>query len=150
MLEKWRDAVLDNPLSYIIIGAVLAITLARMYVFLGGNTGFTIDGITIHHFFIGAFLLVIIGILSFTSSGRKSSSKSLNKALALFFGLGFGLVLDEANLILTGGQAYTLAQYYSTYNVSFEFGVIAFLLAWLFLSTYLGNRNNANHRKQNR
>ncbi len=150
MLRKWRDEVLSNPLAYIIVGAVFAITIARIYVFLGGNTGFIFDGITIHHFFIGAFLLVIIGILSFTLSDHKSKSNLLRNPLALFFGFGFGLVLDEANIVLIGGQAYTLAQYYSAYAVSFEFGVIALLVAWLFLGAYLRNRNKVNRRKRNR
>jgi hypothetical protein len=134
-LKEIKEYVLEASLLYIITGALTAITLARIYVFLGGSVELVVNGITFHHFFIGAFLMAIVGVLSFVIAEYKSTNVVSKKLLPFFFGLGFGLVIDEANLLLIGGQAYTLANYYDAYNIAFEFIVILLLLGGLIIET---------------
>ena len=140
--KKIKERVLESSLLYVIIGALTAITLARVYVFLGGSVALVVDGITLHHFFIGAFLMAIVGVLSFVMAEHKSINVILKRMFPFFFGLGFGLVIDEANLLLIGGQDYTLVNYYSIYNVVFEFVVILLLLGGLAIETLWRYRRN--------
>lgn len=137
-LGRARDSVLSNPLAYILIGAIVAIVVSRIYVFLGGFTSLTIDGVTFHHFFGGVALMAVVGILSFFLNDRARGSGIIRRVLALLFGIGMGFVIDEANLFLIGGQNYTLGQYYVPADIFTEFVIVAILFAALILTTLFG------------
>lgn len=149
MFRELRDRVLEEPLTYIIIGAVLAITLARTYVFLGGDLNLMYDGVTLHHFFFGAILVAIIGIIFFDLSEHHLKSRLKKSVLALFFGMGLGLMIDEANLLLVGGQNYTLAQYYSPTELSIESGVLILLFCVLMFRILVGSIRHRKSRRNN-
>lgn len=144
MLKELRDRFLNTPLSFIIIGSVTSIVIARTYVLLGGDLNLTYYGVTFHHFFIGAIIVAVIGIAFFDLNEHHLKNRLLKSLLAFIFGMGFGMIIDEPTLLLVGGQSYTLDQYYSPLNLSIEFGILALLVVVLlvkvFVSSYRNNR----------
>ncbi len=129
---KLNDAILNNHVFYLLIGAVIAIALARAYVYFGGNVGIMYHGILFHHVFLGLVLVLISGlvfILFFNSLG-----KLYLHVFSFVFGFGAGLITDEANFIIETGQNYTLSQYYSYYNLYFDSALILILILILLIS----------------
>lgn len=63
-------------------------------------------GFHIHHFYFGLALLVVSGWMAVVGSERVSG-----ETLALMFGAGLGLVMDEIGLLLTWGDYYSRATY---------------------------------------
>ncbi|MEF8847045.1 MAG: hypothetical protein V5A57_01265 [Candidatus Paceibacterota bacterium] len=56
-------------------------------------------GYHIHHFYFGIFLIAIAGWMSITDS-----DKIKKKGLAIMYGIGLGLLMDEIGLLLTWGD----------------------------------------------
>ncbi|MCL5009614.1 MAG: hypothetical protein M1433_01365 [Candidatus Parvarchaeota archaeon] len=132
--NKTIEKLVHNPILYVILGAITAILIARVYVLLGGSVTFTYDGIYLHHLFYGVILVAIVGILAFLFNDKLSEHNRLKKTLAFLFGLGLGLIIDESNLLILTGQEYSLTQYYSYYNIIIEFSVIILLIVALVVS----------------
>ena len=63
-LNKALDRVLGNPVLYVLVGTLLAITVARIYVLLGGAVTLAYNGVYLHHLFYGVIIVVVVGILS--------------------------------------------------------------------------------------
>ncbi len=141
------NKVFANPILYVLIGTLTSIAAARIYVFLGGAVTLTFDGIYLHHLFYGVIIIVAVGILSFLLNERTFRSASLKNVMALAFGFGLGLVIDESNLLILTGQEYSLSLYYSAYNTIVEFVVILLLITALAASIVLQTLL-ANHRKK--
>lgn len=78
-------------------------------------------GYHIHHFYFGLALLVASGWMAIVESERVSGD-----TLAVIFGVGLGLVMDEIGLLLTWGDYYSRATY-----------LVSLLLLGIFLNVVL-------------
>jgi hypothetical protein len=125
----------DEILLYIFLGFVLAVGAARLFVLLSNGVNFALDGIYIHHLFFGLGIVMLSGILSFVLYDAKNKElyNKYRKFLAGFFGFGAGLITDEASLLVTVGQTYTLPNYYSSINFYSELSVVVILFIALLL-----------------
>lgn len=56
-------------------------------------------GYHIHHFYFGIILIAVAGWMSITNSDKIS-----NRSLAIIYGIGLGLLMDEIGLLLTWGS----------------------------------------------
>jgi Ca2+/H+ antiporter len=152
--KKILDSFLSNPLMYVLIGALLAIVVARTYVFLGGTTDVVINGITFHHFFFGVALIAVVGILAFIVNAKVLRNRRIMRFLAFLFGFGIGLVVDETNLFLIGGLNYTGFQYYLPADVVAEFVVVLIMFLALVITVifdvYGGKRSSAKEKLHKR
>ncbi|MEA2105007.1 MAG: hypothetical protein U9P79_10280 [Candidatus Cloacimonadota bacterium] len=84
--------------------------------YLGKNI--ILFGYHIHHFYIGIFLVCVAGWIAIVGSKHLT-----NKNLAVMYGAGLGLILDEIGLLLTWGNYYSSLSY-----------VICMLMLGVFLS----------------
>ena len=141
-----KQVVLDNNVFYIVIGVALAIITARTYVLLGGNLNFSIGTIIVHHFFIGVALVVFTGILSFIYYDNLSGTSTARRVLATVFGFGTGLIIDEANFLVSNGQTYTLAQYYSNANTYTEIAAVTVIFLAFLINLVMLRRTAARTR----
>ncbi|MFT4261236.1 MAG: hypothetical protein ACMXX9_02265 [Candidatus Woesearchaeota archaeon] len=91
--------------------------------YIGSNI--ILFGYHIHHFYFGILLIAIAGWLAIV----KSSSLS-NKAIAIIYGVGLGLFLDEIGLLLTWGD------YYSSLSYTISIFVFAIFLNILFFADF--------------
>ena len=97
-----------NRYSYSLLGSLTAIISARAYVSLGGTLNFTIFNHTLHHFYYGLSILILLPIL------RK---KGLSYSWTYFLiGFSLGLITDEFDLILSIGESYSLELYDNPIN----------------------------------
>lgn len=82
-------------------------------------------GYHIHHFYFGILLICIAGGLAIGGTNRFSM-----KHLAVMYGAGLGLLLDEAGLLLTWGD------YYSSLSYTLSLFVFAVFLNILFFADF--------------
>ncbi|MFW5999510.1 MAG: hypothetical protein ACOCQC_02500 [Halanaerobiaceae bacterium] len=83
-------------------------------------------GYHIHHFYFGILLISIAGWLSLLESKLLSREK-----LALMYGAGLGLLMDEIGLLLTWGDYYSSLSYLlSLFLLGIFFNVIYFPDFW--------------------
>lgn len=91
----------------------MAIISARSYVYAGGPLDFTLMNHEIHHLYYGIGLLILAGILKL----RKIDLPGL---IPFLVGAGLGYVMDEADLLIFIGHAYTMQLYDSPINISMD------------------------------
>ncbi len=119
----------EKSLPFIItISYLVTLVSIRLLVFIAGSahTGFAdaakegllpdvefylgkniiLFGYHIHHFYIGIFLVCLAGWLSIVGSEHLTK-----KNLAVMYGSGLGLLLDEIGLLLTWGDYYSSLSY---------------------------------------
>ncbi len=130
MVSKHRY-ITENPFTYVLIGAIIAILAARGYVLII-RTNFSIGGVEMHHVFYGVALLIIGGFIYFYTNQREK--RGIARFALFLFGAGCGLVADELNFFTYNSSAYSLIQYYSESNVYSD----VFLLLMLFLLFLIG------------
>ncbi len=136
LLER---TILENPTFFIFIGILLAIIFARTYVAFGGNINLEVDGVVVHHFFIGIIFVIVSGLVFFAFNKDLTKNKYLMDLLAMAFGFGTGLIVDEANFLISTGEIYTLTQYYSVYNIIVELAVLA-IIGIIFVASLVRGR----------
>ncbi len=108
-----------HGLSFLgIVGLLTGFFGARVFATLNPNVVVVQSGIHFHHFWYGLALLALSGWL-----GIVRRSERLDRAYALMYGLGAGLIGDEVGLLLT------FSNYYSELTYVFLVGVAAFLAA---------------------
>ena len=101
-----------NRYSYSLLGSLVAIVSARVYVALGGGLDFTIFNHTLHHFYYGVALLILAGIMKV---------KKVPESLIFFVvGLGLGFIFDEFDLLLSIGRPYSLELYNAPLNLAMD------------------------------
>ena len=101
-----------NRYSYSLLGSLVAIVSARVYVALGGGLDFTIFNHTLHHFYYGVALLILAGIMKV---------KKVPESLIFFVvGLGLGFIFDEFDLLLSIGNTYSMRLYDNPVNVAMD------------------------------
>ena len=101
-----------NRYGFALAGSLTAIVSARAYVSLGGSLNFTIFNHTLHHFYYGLSILILLPIL------RK---KGLSYSWTYFLiGFSLGLITDEFDLILSIGESYSLELYDNPVNIAMD------------------------------
>jgi hypothetical protein len=88
-----------EALFLVFVSFLVAFALARLYTRLARIHGWgsaSIGGVHLHHAVPGVVLVLAAGLLSFTPWGDESPAQEL---LAIAFGVGAGLILDEWALI---------------------------------------------------
>ncbi len=98
---------------------------ARSFATLNPNVFVVRSGIHFHHFWYGLAMVTFAGWL-----GIALTNDRLDRALALVFGLGAGLIGDEVGLLLTFGD------YQSQLTETFFVGTIAFIILVTLLLRY--------------
>lgn len=99
-----------NKYAFSLLGSLVAIVSARVYVALGGGLDFTIFSHVLHHFYYGVALLILAGIMKV---------KKVPESVILFLtGMGLGFVCDEFDLLLSVGRAYTMQLYNAPLNLA--------------------------------
>ncbi|MCL4399387.1 hypothetical protein M1293_02685 [Candidatus Parvarchaeota archaeon] len=142
-MHDYLRKIFNDQIFYLFLGVIIAIAVARLYVFLGGSVNISYNGIVIHHFFIGIILLIITGFIMFLLHDHQLRMRKLRNFLAMLFGFGVGLIIDEANFFISAGQIYTLSQYYSSYNLYSESIIVITILVILVLSLLFNNKDKA-------
>lgn len=98
--------------------------------YLGKNI--ILFGYHIHHFYIGIFLICVAGWMAIV--GTKHLKKN---NLAVIYGVGLGLLLDEIGLLLTWGN------YYSSLSYVLSMILLGIFLSIVFFGSFWANvRNN--------
>ena len=101
-----------NRYSYSLLGSLIAIVSARVYVALGGGLDFTIFNHTLHHFYYGVALLILAAILKV---------RKFPESLIFFIlGMALGYVADEFDLLLSIGKPYSMQLYYAPLNLAMD------------------------------
>ncbi|EGD71867.1 MAG: hypothetical protein CSMARM5_0064 [Candidatus Parvarchaeum acidophilus ARMAN-5_'5-way FS'] len=133
-----KKRILDNPSLYMLLGLVIAILIARSYIYLGGDIGLGYDGITFHHIFLGIILVLISGITFFSLNDLTHKNKKFMYSLAFIFGFGMGLITDETNFLVSVGENYNLSDYYKPLNTYVDvifIGILLFIFVYSFFKT---------------
>lgn len=110
---------------------LIAFVSVRTYVWLFSIPEAThlqtnIFGYRIHHYWWGIVLLSIAGWLAITHKG-----KNVDRTAAILYGLGLGLIMDEAGLLLTEHS-----NYYSLSTYSLVLSIILLLLSIVFFPLF--------------
>jgi hypothetical protein len=88
-----------EPLFLLLLSFLIAFFLTRLYTRLGRYRGWgsgNVGGIHLHHIVPGIVLVLVSGLLLAATSGSKSTSRDL---IAIVFGVGAALILDEFALV---------------------------------------------------
>ncbi len=115
--------VTHHSLAFVALsGFVVSFILSRTFTTFFPSTVVVSSGIHFHHFWYGLAMIVVSGWLGIAQEG------TYRRAYAFVFGLGGGLVGDEAGLLLT------LGNYHSdlTYFVVVSIVALSFALILLF------------------
>ncbi len=132
--------IFDNAGFYLLLGIILAILVARGYVYFGGDLGLGYDGITFHHIFLGIILVLLSGITFFSFNSFLSKRKQAMNLLAFIFGFGTGLITDETNFLVSAGEYYNLSNYYQPLNVYVDVIFIILTFSLFIYSIFRRNR----------
>ncbi len=94
-------------------------------------------GYHIHHFYFGILLIAIAGWLAITGSRKINKEK-----LAVIYGLGLGLLMDEIGLLLTwGNYASSLSYLLGVFLLGILLTVVYFPEFWRNLAVTYAGRN---------
>ena len=89
-----------EPLFLLLLSFLIAFFLTRLYTRLGRVRGWgsgNVGGVHLHHIVPGIILALVAGLLLAATSGAQSTSRGL---IAIVFGAGAALILDEFALVL--------------------------------------------------
>jgi hypothetical protein len=89
-----------EPLFLLLLSFLIAFFLTRLYTRLARYRGWgsgNVGGVHLHHIVPGIVLVLVAGLLLAATSGAQSTSRG---SIAIVFGVGAALVLDEFALIL--------------------------------------------------
>ena len=129
---------IDNKIPFLITSSyLLSFLTIRILVIIAGSvqspasqaakageirfylgTNIILFGYHIHHLFIGIFLIALAGWLSITGRSRLTRGE-----LAIIYGIGLGLFMDEVGLLLSWGDYWSATTY-----------ILSLLLAGIFLN----------------
>jgi lysyl-tRNA synthetase, class II len=97
--EKQVVAPGKEALLLLFVGFLIGFILTRLYTRLGRTRGWgsgNMGGVHLHHVVPGVILVLLAGLLAFTPVGRQ---EAILEILAIVFGVGAALVLDEFALL---------------------------------------------------
>ena len=105
MLDEIAKKERKGILFIIFISTLASFLAARSFVWITHQTiHLIIDGYVIHHSFIGILLVVIAGFLSLVFKGDEAQ-------LAVIYGLGLGLIIDEFGFLVSWGNYWNRLSY---------------------------------------
>jgi hypothetical protein len=136
MSRKTKKSLLNNTGLYLLLGIILAILVARAYVYMGGDLSISYYGIIFHHIFLGIILVLVSGFAFFSLNSMLSKNRLAMNLSAFLFGFGAGLITDEANFLVSVGEYYNLSNYYQPLNLYINaifIAVVAFFIAYSFI-----------------
>ncbi len=136
MAKNVSRRILGQPSFYLLFGIALAILIARIYVYFGGNLGLGYDGIKFHHIFLGIILVIVSGLVFFALDEKLRRDNRAMSITAFVFGFGVGLISDEANFLVSIGQYYNLSNYYQPLNLYVDTAFILFAFSLLIFSLF--------------
>ncbi|MCL5107135.1 MAG: hypothetical protein M1322_03455 [Candidatus Parvarchaeota archaeon] len=136
MAKNVSRRILGQPSFYLLFGIALAILIARIYVYFGGNLGLGYDGIKFHHIFLGIILVIVSGLVFFALDEKLRRDNRAMSLTAFVFGFGVGLISDEANFLVSIGQYYNLSNYYQPLNLYVDTAFILFAFSLLIFSLF--------------
>lgn len=136
MSTNKKGRLLRNSAFYLLLGIVLAILIARSYVYFGGNLSLGYGGVTFHHIFLGIILVLASGILFFSLNSSLNRNRAFMNILAFVFGFGAGLITDESNFLVSVGEYYNLANYYQPLNLYVDVTLMVVAAAMLLYSFF--------------
>jgi lysyl-tRNA synthetase class 2 len=102
-IPGYEEQIVDagkEALLLLLISFLVAFVFTRLYTRLGRARGWgsgSVGGVHLHHVVPGIILVLLAGLLAFTPAGRESPVLEI---LAIAFGAGAALVLDEFALLL--------------------------------------------------
>lgn len=104
--------------------------------YIGSNI--ILFGYHIHHFYFGVLLIAIAGWLSITEKPKVKKS-----TIAILYGVGLGLFLDEIGLLLTWGDYFSgLTYIISLFILAIFFNMIFFADFWKSVRNQIKNKPN--------
>ena len=136
MAKNVSRRILGQPSFYLLFGIALAILIARIYVYFGGNLGLGYDGIKFHHIFLGIILVIVSGLVFFALDEKLRRDNRAMSLTAFVFGFGVGLISDEANFLVSIGQYYNLSNYYQPLNLYVDTAFILFAFSLFIFSLF--------------
>jgi len=105
MLDKIIKRERKGILFIILISTLFSFLVARSFVYITHQEiHLIIDGFTIHHSYIGIFLVAITGFLLLAFKGDEA-------IIAVFYGLGLGLIVDEFGFLVSWGNYWNRLSY---------------------------------------
>jgi lysyl-tRNA synthetase, class II len=102
-IPRYEAEIVDvgkEPLLFLLLSFLVAFVITRLYTRVGRARGWgsgSVGGVHLHHVVPGIILVLGAGLLAFTPGGREGVVLEL---LAIVFGAGAALVLDEFALLL--------------------------------------------------
>ncbi len=102
-IPGYEDHIYDNgkePLLFLFVAFIIAFALTRLYTRLARSRGWgsaNVSGVHMHHMVPGVILMVVCGILGFSTLTNGDVAYEL---VAIGFGVGAALTLDEFAMIL--------------------------------------------------
>src|SRR2546428_13931990 len=100
MLQRFHIGTFRPALSFIgLLSFIISFFGSRLFATLNPNIVIQQQGIHFHHFWYGIALMGIAGWLAITWK-----SERLDRAYAVMYGLGAGVIGDEVGLLLTLGH----------------------------------------------
>ena len=117
-------------LGFILLGAVVAILMARIFVSATGITQVYFYGYKLHHFYYGVVIIIAAWFALVVSDVMEISVP--DKFLSFAIGAGLGLIADEITLLVHIGN-FTLADYYNPINYLSDFLLVVILLILTFM-----------------
>ena len=105
MLEEIIKRERKGILFIIFISTLISFLTARSFVYITHQeVHLVIGGFIIHHSFIGIFLVAVAGFLLLTFKGDEA-------ILAIIYGLGLGLIVDEFGFLISWGNYWNRLSY---------------------------------------
>jgi hypothetical protein len=120
-----------EPLFLLLLAFLIAFSITRGYTRLARKRGWgsgNVGGVHLHHIVPGMIIVLIVGVLSFSQYADSDLTWNI---LAIFFGIGAALILDEFALIFHLKDVYWTTEGRSSVDAI----VLGVLLAGLMLVT---------------
>jgi hypothetical protein len=143
-IPGYEDHIYDNgkePLLFLFLAFIVAFALTRLYTRLARKHGWgsgNVGGVHMHHMVPGVILMVVCGILGFSTLTNGDIAYEL---VAIGFGVGAALTLDEFAMILHLRDVYWEEEGRTSMNAMFM--GIAFAGLLLVVSSPVGIDDNA-------
>ncbi len=118
-----------EPILLLFIAFLVTFALTRLYTRLARVHGWgsgNVGGVHVHHIIPGLVLMAAAGIAAFTPMGEDPLPRAI---LAIFFGIGSGLVLDEFALVFHLKDVY--------WSQEGQSSIIAFVMGAAFAGLFL-------------
>jgi|GEM_PF-1207701 Na+/melibiose symporter-like transporter len=122
-------------LIIVLLSFLAAFSIARIYSLSVGYSIY-ISGYHIHHFYFGALIISIGGLLGILTSGRRKKQIS-----AMFIGAGMGLFADEIGLLLNCTSNNRICAYAFPDSFDIIFAIALSIISVMVLTDFIDRRS---------